>query len=296
MSNQTNEVPPLNTVDVFSLSLAVLTAVFHAIGIIVMCCLKKKLNQKNILLSLSISEILYCLYGVLWPVKTLKVPRQSLNMFCTLSNKLLMLTLLGDRFLEIYLNLLYPIVITRERLVRVLSSVWTVAGLYGLVVGIVVNIDNSHYYHAYSVHNYIVLVLDTVFTLSAICTYGYFFSKIRDINRKAANRSTGSNGKCSRKFNFKIPFSIIATFLIFNVTSTILFQTKIYLKGKYSILDEKCAPCQFLGDAAYLLIILGFLSDSILYIIMQRPIRRFIRRKVWPLSNVRGATKMQSLH
>ena len=278
----------INDVEVFSLSVTAVTLASHIIGIIMLNCAKSELSQSSILINLSVSEILYCLYRLTRPIRPLKAVRQSLNLFSTISNKMLMLTLLGDRFLEIHLNITYPIVVTRRRLFKVLGAIWVFGGIYGLIPRIVVATDKSLSIHIYYIHNYISLAFDSIVTITAVFTYGYFFQQIRKINRKDSNRGSTKNlaRRMGRKFNFRIPFSIVATYLMFNVTSTILFQTKNYRKKEYTRLGLECSSCPLLAGAAYFLVVIGFLSDSILYVFMQRNVRQMFRRKIRPAINV----------
>ena len=285
MSNYTSKVYTLKDTDIPLISLSVITTVFHIFGMIVLCCLKSKLNQINILLCLAFSEMIYCLNLVIWPIKALKILRLSLNLFCTLSNKMLMLILLGDRFLGIFLNIRYAIFVTRRKVVYLLSTTWGISGLYGLIPGLLVTINRDYYHLVYYVHSYITLALDSIFTFSAIYTYGYFYCKFKATNRKDSNsRSARSLGGSARNFRFRIPFLIVATYLIFNVSSTIIFQDIQYLRKKHEGRNIECDPCKFLTGIAYVLAVTGFLSDAILYIFMQRNIVRFLRKRVSQVS------------
>ena len=157
MSNQTTT-DMLNAADISLISLTIVAASFHIIGIIVLTCLKSKINQTSILLSLAFSEMIYCFNLLVRPVNVLKIPRLMSNFICISSNKLIMLTLLGDRFLEIFLNIKYPILISRERVFKVLSTIWLISGLYGLISGALVVTNKLQYCHAYHIHNYIIFV------------------------------------------------------------------------------------------------------------------------------------------
>ena len=284
MSNQTAKFPQLTAVNIFSISLTVITAAFHVIGIFTLICLRSKLSQTSILINLSISEMLYCLFSVTWPIKSLKYARQCLCLFSMLSNKMLMMVLLGDRFLEIYLNIKYPIIVTRERLFKTIGIIWVVGGLYGIIP--VVATDKSQYYRTYYINNYLALAFDAVFTISALFTYGYFFLKIRKIHRKvSSNRSAENSEGSGRRFNFRIPFSIVATYIVFNVSSAVLHLTNHYTKRAHAKRGVKCTYCPSLVITAYTLAVIGFLSDPILYIFMQRNVRLLIRRRIWPLND-----------
>ena len=265
MCNQTNNVYKLDVAGISSKSLAGVTAVFHLIGIVVL--FKGKLKQTTILLHVAISETIFCLNHAIWPIKSSNIPRLSFNLFCVLANRLLMLVLLGDRFLEIFLNIKYPVFVTKERLIKVISIIWIASGLYGLITGILDGINKLHYLLAYYISNYIVLVNDITFSVCAFITYGYFYLRIRAAKGKS---------KIS-KFNFRIPFLMVATYLIFNVPSTIIFQVYTHRKEENKI---------YLLTVAYFLFILGFLSDSLLYIFMQRKVQLMIRRKVMPMSTI----------
>ena len=94
----------LPTNKIILISLNVLTAVFHIGGIVLLVRLRSDLNQIHIIINLAIMEMIASLkIPVLSSVsKVLRIPYMGMAVFCDLGIRLIMLMLLGDRFLEIF--------------------------------------------------------------------------------------------------------------------------------------------------------------------------------------------------
>ena len=274
-------------------TLNVLTAVFHVGGIIVLVRLRSHLNQILIIMNLAIMELVACLKNpILHPnVTKVLVPYMTLAVFSDLAIRLIMLVLLADRFLEIFLNIRYPVLITKGRIFKIICIVWIVSGVYGLVVTMF-TVYGDHeasvklrMYHSFYVHNYINVIVDAIFTISAIITYYYFYVKIRDISMKDNfQRCSGpQKERRDRQFNYKIPFRTVGTFLTFNVSADIFLQIITY-KRKTSN-RENSTSYQLLDTIAFSLQTCGYLSDAIVYIAMQKSVRKLFQRKITPYEN-----------
>ena len=90
---------------------------YHFIRVVFLVRNRSTLNQSLILINLSVTEIIACLnFGTLSIFEG--IPYLSLGVFWALATRIFMLTLLADRFLEISLNIKYPVNITRERIYK----------------------------------------------------------------------------------------------------------------------------------------------------------------------------------
>ena len=139
-SNGTSStVNDLSAKGIISMSIYVLATVSHMVGIVLLVRLRDHLNQILIIKNLVTMEIIaslnytISLFRKVLVTKVLKVPNMALTVFSELGIRLFMVGILADRFLEIYLNIKYPVIITRGRVFKLICLVWVVSGIYGLV-------------------------------------------------------------------------------------------------------------------------------------------------------------------
>ena len=241
-------------------------------------------NQVPIFLSLATTETLYCFNGFTCSVlRGMEVKKRNLifcklgiSFFALMANRLIMIYLVVDRFLEVFLHMRYPTVFNKKRARYTLASIWIISAIYGVAAGIYrlrVNGINA----MYTIHNYASFVLDIIFVLTAVSVYVYFYIKVRNFQQNClvvgphlANEST-SNRFSVRNAKFIIPFLIVVSYLLFNVSATILF--KVWSYGDRVHTRKK---------RSYMLLVirimynLGFICDSILYIFLQKKIRAAI--------------------
>ena len=143
-------------------------------------------------------------------------------------------------------------------------SLCIISGFYGFSLGLYRAFGNRVNL-MYSVHNYTLLVLDAIFVIASICTYSYFYRLVKRIKQSSPRRLATKNSK------FIIPFLIVLSYLLFNVTSTILFQVWRHIRPLGP------AEPSYLLTMARVLTLLGFTCDSILHIFSQRRIRVKLR-------------------
>ena len=281
--NSTNSpVKDLTSSDIILISFSLTTAFSYVVGIVVLIKLKRSGNQTLIIMNLAVIELIQCLnFASEWVVT--EIPHMSLKVFFDLAIRMFMLMLLADRFLEILLNIRYPLIIPREKVLKCLCLIWIFGGLYGLGQGLFSTFSGA-IGRSWYIHNYIVIVVDIIFTISSIITYTYFCFKI-EAGRLNILRRDGMRGRRSRRFNYKIPFMIIGTFLLFNVTSDILYQVHMYKKK--NAFGGICLSCPLLLGLASHIQMCGYLSDAIVYIAMQQNVRKFIRILIMPRENRR---------
>ena len=104
-----------------------------------------------------------------------------------LANKLVMFHLILDRFADIYLHMRYQLIFTRDRVVKIVSALWTFAFVYGTVTALLAVWGNnsedpmkvkSNYIQSY---NYVVLIADATIATVAVITYLYSYCKVSSI-------------------------------------------------------------------------------------------------------------------
>ena len=196
----------LSPIKVILISLYVLTAAFHMVGVAVLVRIRSKLNQTLIIINLAVTEIIACLNFAALSIFE-GIPYLSLEVFSALAMRIFMLTLLADRFLEIYLNIMYPVNITRDRIYKLSFLIWTVSAGYGIALAVFAAFGGCSWTalsRAFYIHNYTIGVLDLIFTISAIFTYSYFHFKIREITsiESARGRSETRTVGHVRTFNY----------------------------------------------------------------------------------------------
>ena len=226
------------------LSAALLASLFHLFGIILLYRMTiEKSNQTLLIINLAGTELLYCLYEfayVLLKVVSVDKPPAlvTIDWIVALSfliaNKLMMLYLILDRFAEIYFHMKYPLFFTKARVIKILSVLWVFSIVYGTVIAVLTiwsngfknpYIEKSNYIQSY---NYFTLVVDATITVVAVGTYLCFYSKVSSIIKRTKSEEKQRNQGMDRKQNrkFLIPFLMIATYLVFNVSSTVLFTVR----------------------------------------------------------------------
>ena len=202
----------------------------HVVAIALLSRLKKELKQITIMINLSFAELLFSFIFALHFVDKLapigkwyKHLEFSFIIFCLLATKLFMLFLVVDRFMEVYFNIRYPIIFTKRMSLFVLFIIWVVSGAYVLVNKVLI-LDNIILREtAFAVDNYISLVIDAIFLVTATYVYCYFYLKVKKITEHSRisehDRTTYNN-----IIKFVIPFLMVVTYVIFNITATILCE------------------------------------------------------------------------
>ena len=171
------------------------------------------------------------------------------------------LQIILDRFLEIYLNIKYPLYMKIKRLVTMIVSGWFL-GLI-LVMGIYSSFGFNHDKVIKSkITTLSLLAIDISVTIFAITTFAYFFSRERRIHIQ----EFGAN-ICSRERDifvikkFRVPFLMVSTYILFNVSGTICVLSLYYYESG------------FIGYLLYhILTITGFQSDAFIYVYLQKSV------------------------
>ena len=160
------------------ISFSLITAVLHIVGIVVLVKSRSYLNQILIIKNLALAEMIQCLnIGSLSVWSVTKIPYMSVKVCFDLALRMFMLILVTDRFLEIYLNIKYPVMIARDRVIKVIWLIWIWSGVYGLAQGMFAANTVSSLDWSWYIHNYIVLVIGVIFTTMTIMTYCFFCSQ-----------------------------------------------------------------------------------------------------------------------
>ena len=250
------------------------TSVVHSFGLWLLYVVKTlPQNQRILIFHLSAIEIVYSWIVVIdEPLSNSgkKAIISNFNHFYDFTMPLLVLvmrfavlSIIFDRFLAIFLNIKYPLYVTSKRLA------WTIAGEWFIsctcMISLTIHRENEDKDAAEEILGPLVIVLDTIVVLSALTTYIYFFLKVIKMKMQINDSNGGQRGVAVKKFI--VPFAMVATFILFNVTCTVL--TVIYLVN-HSVSEN---TYDLIRDTTILLIMAGLLSDALIYIFLQKEVR-----------------------
>lgn len=245
-------------------------------------------SQRIFLMNLSFCEM--CLCGAAVAKITLlfrgyeKAAYQILIMQLTgfsLAYYLLMLFLTVDRFLEINLNIRYPLYCSRKRARYSMVFVWAAAFTH-IVAYLAVQPSIGELYKTCSLYFY--PVAETCFCITAVFTYSYIYKKISFHKRRntivpVRIPDDGSKRKVSHKklvgrIGMFMPSLLILTFVVFFVIPD---QTYFIYT-----LSNKSMP-KYLQITFATSFSLGFVTDAIIYIFLSRHVKSVFWLKVFPV-------------
>ena len=260
------------------------TALIHLVGILLLRRVKfQPVNQRIVITHLAFTEFFTNSFQVL--VYTLLIVGQCepnsicdsvdylIYLFVMGTNKLIMVYLIFDRLLDIQLHLKYPLYFTKSRVKKIMLSFWIISGILATVIFLFKILKiGSRKWIGTAAYCYIIFT-DIVIVLTALITYSFLYVKVRRFHSMDESQKGMRKGsKSSYKSKFLLPCLIIATYLMFNTTGDILVTV-----SRYFILKDQTWLKAIISEIAHWLWILGWSSDGILYIFMQKSIKQRLR-------------------
>ena len=255
------------------LALHILPGIFHTLGFYlvykVKTCLK---NQRLLILNLAFTEMTICWLRVAciaiwlstngWPNEVDSVYR-FFDVFLFGVFRLIIFHISVDRFTYIHLNIKYSLYMTRKIVYRILVLVYITSSILSAAMTIL------FYFHIVQelAWYYILLFVDTSITTFAIVTYVYMYYIVKGLKRRedAFSHEKRQNLAWTK---FKIPCFMVTTFILFNFSGSIIriiafnglnFNNKfIILNGISNLLDT-----------------LGWTVDSLIYVFLQKDVRKY---------------------
>ena len=243
-------------------------------------------NQKLIIINLAVTELLFCVTQIIYyggksiferPSVLLVKVTMPLRLFAFTSNKLIMIHLIFDRFAEIFLNLKYILYFTKKRVIYTLLLIWIITFMYALTIGVLGHLQDPDGYPNIQnkVNNHLSIVLDFVITISAMATFSYFYTRVIKV-LKGSHTLPEENPHVKQKhpaLKFIIPFFMVASYLLFNVTATI-FAYVAFHYGKHGLIyiDRYIK----FTHVSWMMTMIGYLCDAVLYIFLQKKVRDFL--------------------
>ena len=264
----------------------IFAALIHIVGLLLLYKTKfEPVNQRTIMINLACSELaINLLLAIVHTVVTKGLCKPEsicpyfalfIYVFFVSANKLIMLCLIFDRMLDVYLHLKYPIYFSNNRVKRILMSLWLFSGAFSLT-HVLMRIFKIALPTRRKILNVFLNGLNSIIVITVLMTYGFLYSKVRRflaidrrqgrVQPKDDNSSNNNSLEKNQRANFLLPCLIISTFIMFNATGDLLI---LY---KNDFLKEDSFK-SILSEVGHFLWILGWISDGILYIFMQRSIR-----------------------
>ena len=268
-----------------------LVAIVHLAGLILLNKSKNEIpNQRILLQNIALVEMLLCLGSVtmlaIWFSVDNRMIIQCLDALFTntffIEMKMAVLHIIFDRFLEIFMNIKYPLYMTRKKMLRLLAMHWIFSFTSSIVSLILVaaEIPTISFQFTYLLF----LILDIMILISAITTYIYFYTKVYNIRRREANTIDQNNVNRPKLFikKFKVPCYIVMTYICFNLTSTIMMTASQYMKNRrYAIMTL---------IFSHVFTIVGVTSDACIYIFANKNVRKLLSsicsKKDFPVYNM----------
>ena len=262
-----------------------LVALIHMVGLVLI--LKGKFhpaNQRLMIINLALTEFCFNVHQVIVYTFLMAglcdVICEWVDYFLYLlfagANKLIMIYLICDRLLDVQLHLRYPIYFTEKRVKKILLALWIFCGIYApaLIIFDYFKIGNSLFRK--TIEMFFFIGSDIIIVVSALVTYSFLYAKVRrfrafDKSQRKAGRN--SNIRSSNKSKFFLPCLIIATYLIFNTSADVMLNYKIF----FMKVPVKSYTKSIVSEIAHWLWILGWLSDGVLYIFLQKAIKKRLR-------------------
>ena len=234
-------------------------------------------NQRRLTMNLALTEMCCCCYMAIrfsiflkdnWSEDWSKVDTFVTGLFYT-EHRFTLLHIITDRFMEVFMNMKYPLYMSTKKLTRMMISLWVVAFSFALICLIVRLLNHRNA----SLHMllYTISGLDVIIFILALVTYTYFYLKVKKIKRTARD----SNGLPQQELSlvwkkFRLPCYISITYIAFNLTSALLIAKAYYHKGEEKNYNEY----KKLMYIAVVLDLAGFLSDNIIYLVLNKNVRR----------------------
>ena len=255
----------------------------HMLGFFLVYRVRTNLpNQRLLILNLSMAEMLRSWKQVVWYSLSLaglksKIWELACSFICStflLGIPLIILHIIVDRFLEIYFNFKYPLIMSCKQLKIIICILWIVSIIFAVVVLINDLINMSEM--IWAILDFVGLVLDLVIVVLAFGTYMYFHTKMKRIRQSKSNN-------VMLTFKFKIPCLMVLSYIFLNVSSTIL---KAVISLQHTENDEqpnetgnelqKNDSCILLDDIAVLLLVGAYFLDAIIYVFLQKSVRKHL--------------------
>ena len=248
-------------------------AIVHLAGLLLLHKSKTEVpNQRILTINLAAVELLLCGGTVSTLIVWFSVDNvmilQCLDAFFTntffIEMKMAVLHIIFDRFLEIFINIKYPLYMTRKKMLQLLAMHWIFSFVYSIISLVLVAAEKP--FASFQFTYLLFLILDIMILISSITTYMYFYTKVHNIRRRESQSKENGPNIFTKKF--KVPCYIVLTYICFNLTSTIMMMVSQYMKNKRHGL--------MLLIFSHVFTMVGITSDACIYIFANKNVRKLL--------------------
>ena len=274
------------------LSIAFTNIIIHSIGLYLLQCIHKS-NGKDVqhiyIINLSAVEIfgniLWFLVDLLNLIKVfitpsslmIKVHAYLAFVICTvflLVYYLSMVFIAIDKFLEIWLNIKYPLYWNSTKAKYLITGTWILGCFFCFSIIIAYNFGGFKYQIPFV--KYVYPTFDLLCIFIVVICFNYIFHIYKKTQTRSRYRTRGSTRRTSvfyvfLKSRFYTVFLLIFTFLIF-----VIIPDLIYL----FIIIRNNGILKSPNGTLLILYHISFLSDAWIYIFLQPPVRRLLWKKL----------------
>ena len=180
-----------------------------------------------------------------------------------LSIRFIIFHIILDRFLYIWLSIQYPIYVSNKKLRKVIIIQWFLSVFLSLIVVLILTVDRKGVCIPIisKVMRSFYIAIDALIIATSLSTLIYLFSRVKRVTKSIQKKLRCQNSTVNVWFKLKIPCLMVATFILFNTSSTLV---------RYNVNLSK----RSLSIVFVVLDISGWCSDAIIYIFLQKRARR----------------------
>ena len=272
--------------------LYLLIIVCHSFGCYLLLCLHKNEQDSTrqlYLINLSIIEAVGSIVGLvaIRIPKLFSVPWNNVQTYASIVLYTLftfvyyanLFLIMIDKLMYILLNIKYPVYWNEAKTKVLLAVTW----LLGVLIWIGMSL--ATYFTGYAYDNdlfkYFYPILDILFIIVVTVSYSVIFHMYKktrltptesNSKRTRKRQRKKSNFQIFRNSRFYVSGLLIVTFLLFVVIPDLIYLFFRIKNGKEN---------ETLDDIILILFLVSYLSDAIIYIFMQVPVRRLLWKKLF---------------
>ena len=250
--------------------------ILHATGIYFLYKFRRCYSNKSHLLylvNLSLIEIVFVSTGLLWHIllecgleraayytQTIQYSTVCLHYFLS------MIYMTVDRFMEVRLNIVYPVYWKYRYTKILLLSSWIVCAL--LSFGIMLIDLPERKYTNQIIFLYFYPIFESIFITLSTCIYGYIFSRLRRNNCHVYRANSGLMRRRKKK-HFYVPALIVVSFILLVAVPDFIGAVYLARNIRLPVAMATYIYCSYM---------IGMSCDAIVYIFFSPYIRRFWKR------------------
>ena len=230
-----------------------------------------KYNQKIVLINLSCQHLGFASFQIYNLITSIFNVTKSKNVYyveyfirgtIAAVYPLFMHYITIDRLFEIHFHMKYPIYFTKRVTVCICIVLWSISGIVGMLNG-----GLKFYYKVmYILPRYIFATLSFSVLITVIITYTYVYFKWKSLRKRIPKFRGASPAKTHY---FLIPILIVFTYILFEIGGSVI--SIIQNASSLTEVNHKIIRCIVLIFFAC-----GAISDVVIYILLQKTIRKTI--------------------